>query len=190
MNLDAVYPIHERGGRETTILLFRNYALFYFVCGRDGKLVYQIKSGRFWKGEKDIVDLDHKKIYTTGRKIIHDAGHGETLRYLIYRSSSKDVVATASLIYEEEADEKQIFYRLPQVVELALHSIYGEIHIKQAKNGLLLITVQKEAIGKIMSRHAFQDIVLSCDGIEDRGFLSALFVLSRYMIHENDLIVV
>lgn len=111
-------------------------------------------------------------------------------RLLIYCSSSKDVVATASLIYEEEADEKQIFYRLPQVVELALHSIYGEIHIKQAKNGLLLITVQKEAIGKIMSRHAFQDIVLSCDGIEDRGFLSALFVLSRYMIHENDLIVV
>lgn len=169
------------------ILFIKNHMLFYDVCGCDGKAIYKIKNKRIWTADKEILDLENQPVYTVGRTVVPGTAGRENVQYLICRPGKEDAVATASLIYE---DLKQTIYQLPKVRELAIDSINGRFNLSRSKGDIFQIKARESIIGEINAHPMFHAAVLSCNAIEDQGFLSALFVFTRYMRHEDELIVV
>jgi len=169
------------------ILLIKNRMRFFAVCDPNGKIIYKIKNKRLWNADKIILNSENQTIYTVSKTVAPGAADGGTVRYLIRHPDEKAAIATASLIY---TGDRQTIYQLPKVCELVIDSMYGNLDLSRSKGDIFLIKAHESIIGKIDAHRMFHPAVLTCNGIEDPGFLSALFVLTRYMQHEDDLIVV
>lgn len=176
-------------------LTIRNHIFFYVVSNEDNIVVAKIKSKYFWGAVNLILDVSGNTIYTTNIVNLDTPFASwncpESRRYVILNKESP--IATAKFKYAENTNRgiaQRVMIRPPLVDEMKIQSIYGEFNIRLQKNKSLTIEKSGKVIGVISNFFAFKEHYISCDEIDDKAFLLGLYVLARYMVHEDDLLVV
>lgn len=176
-------------------LTIKNCFFYHEVIDDSNKVVAKIKNMQFWSAAKKIVNIRGETIYTTDiiniKKDYNLYNYDENRRYVIYEKQR--VIASCSLVYFKN-DSRSIFqrfcFRPPVVDEIKVETDYGEFNIKRQSNSKLIIYNNGIIVGSITNCFALIYQQISCTTINNSAFLAALFVLSKYMINEDDYMIV
>ncbi|WP_160676458.1 hypothetical protein [Clostridium sp. C8-1-8] len=176
-------------------LMIRNYGFFYNVIDQNNKLVAKIQNKHLVSIGKKIVDTTGKTIYTTD--IINTKTEDEVNKYNEGRSyiicKSNKIVATAVLEYDKYEDKylyQRFVFRIPKVHKINIKTDCRELIIKLKYDGSLLICEDNVVIGEMTSHFPFIDHYITCNEINDQAFLAALYILAKYMVDENNILII
>lgn len=182
-------------------LIVKNHLFKMVVCDLADQPLYQIKSFG-WSAKKLIETVNNKILYSTdiidSKASPVSEGCFNSRQYMVQPESQDDECsATASLGYAISSNQQTMRWfpnRVPQVDQLKvqIHSPQNlnlAIHLLK-DDSCLIYNEQNQILGKISSYHLFKGYVMESDAISDGGMLCALFVLTRYMIKENEFIIV
>ena len=174
-------------------LTIKNHIFYYLVLDENNKVVAKIKNKCLWGVSKKVLDSSGQVVYTTdivNLPISYTAWHyADSRHYVIYHDQKKVAEATFKYAKNPERNISQkLFLKPPQITEMTLETPYGSLMIMRQKDNTLLIDQNGISIGSISNFFTAKKHFISCKKISDKAFLAAVYVISMYMIHEENLI--
>ncbi len=182
-------------------LILKNRLFKMVACDPSGQPLYQIRSRPF-SPQKVIAANHHGILYYTdiigSEASSASADEPASRRYIVCRGSREaEPVITAAIGYEVSSGAKDVRHfpdKLPRAERLNIQiNDPGQsgMTIRMERDGSCRIyDQQSQTVGTLSGYRPFQGYVLESSSIADGGLLCALFVLTRYMAKENELIVV
>ncbi|MGX8701696.1 hypothetical protein [Caproiciproducens sp.] len=181
-------------------LILKNRLFQTVARDPSGQPLYQIK-GRPFSPQKVIAAGHHEILYCTDIIVpeasFASAGGPDSRRYIVCRGSGEtEPVLTASIGYEASGgkDARRLPYKLPRAERLNIQAKepgQSGMTIRMERDGSCRIyDQQNRTLGTLSGYRPFRGYELESSFITDGGLLCALFVLTRYMAEENELIVV
>ncbi|BBA51158.1 hypothetical protein [Fusobacterium varium] len=153
----------------------------YKIENDEGVVIDCIKSKKFMSPAQLILK-DNSIVYETD--IITENGKNA---YII-KNKTDETIAAAELKFEEE--KKNSIVHSPKVEYMIINTPYGKWRAVQENDLSISFIFENKVIGKISSFFSYHSQEISFSENYPVEFWSALYILSRYMVHENDVITV
>lgn len=160
-----------------------------------GVALVKIKNKNIIGAAKNIYDQNGKLCFSTD--IVNLSPKDKTWncansrKYIIYKNMQ--AIASANLYYAKNPDRtltQKLLMRPPQVDRIDIETIYGLWVAKRQKNNGVTITQNGALLGNVTPFFTLKPIYLECDEKYDIAFWAAVYVLTDYMMHEDDMILV
>lgn len=165
------------------------------ITDETGAVVSKIKRKNLFSPSKIILDRNGNLIYTTD--IVNCPAEYKTWnyagckKYVIYRNEKP--IAVANLHFAINPDRtviQKLLFRPPQVDRMDIKTIYGTWVVKRQKNNGVTITHNETQLGKVTPFFSLKPSFLECNKKYDITFWAGIYILTDYMMHEDDLIVI
>jgi len=169
--------------------------LSWYVYDENKNIVSKIKSKRFWGPAKEIIDSDNITVYTTDIINVSDiTNNGNCIdfnKYVLYKNGETIVVASLNFAKTpEKAAFQTMTLRPPQVDNMLLETPYGVWSAKRQKDNGIVFYQSEQQIGRISPFFSLKPHIIEFYEKYDIAFIAGLYVLTEYMMHEDDLIIV
>lgn len=162
-------------------LYVKSTLMGYKIANNEGIVIDYIKSKNFMDSAKLILK-DNSIVYETDIII-----ENKEDKYII-KNKDNEIIATTELKFKE--DEKSSIVHSPKVEYMIINTPYGEWKAVQEKDFSISFISKNKVIGKISPFFSFHSQEISSSDDFPAEFWSAIYVLSYYMVHENDVITV
>lgn len=168
------------------LLSINRHLTSFNVYDQDHRMLYKIKSLKFFGPEYGIYNSKGERIYTTDVLLSNTDNQAETRKYVAYASDDKtQVKAMASLEFEKPS--LNVLYKLPPVARLYVKTNNGAFQVKHMSSRKVSVIHNKTEIGDITFLSFLGGSKIHCSTAQDDKLMLIFFVLSLYMVHEDDL---
>lgn len=167
----------------------------WYIVDENNKIVALIKNIQFFGAAKHILDENRQIVFTTNIiNLPSEKWHwncADSRKYII--SDNSKTIATASLTFAVNpyrTTVQKFTLKPPQVDEIKLETPYRIWYVKREKNNSINVLKNEQTLTKFSAFFNFQrqqiQLLSDCNPI----FITAVYMLVEYMMHEDDLIVV
>lgn len=182
-------------------LIIKNGLTTKKIYDENNNLIYKIRNKNIFKPNKLMFSYENRLLYNTdivdntSSAIKKSWNTAESRKYVMYKADNKnEIIATATFDYASHID-RTIFHKLlfkaPQINKLTINSIWGTFTIKLLRNySCLILDKNAKEIAIISSYHPLKGWKIEYNSLIDTNCLCGLFLLSQYMIHEQDLLTI
>jgi hypothetical protein len=174
------------------ILSIKKCLFAWYIYDENKKVVSKIRSKRFWGPAKNIFDYNNITVYTTDiinePNSTNDQSCASIRKYVLYKSGEPIVIA--SLTFAANSKNAANILRPPQVDEMLLETPYGVWRAKRQKDNGIIFYQNEQRMGEISPFFRLKPHIIEFDEKYNITFFAGLYVLTEYMMHEDDLIIV
>ncbi|MBW7571481.1 hypothetical protein [Caproiciproducens faecalis] len=179
-------------------LFIKNHLFKMVACDQDGRPLYHIKGNPL--SPKKVIAAKDKVLYCTDIISMEPHHSDEEIparEYIVRKKSdNREPVITATVNYENSESKKRrnFPHKLPRAERLKVQikdAGPSNMTIQRQKDGsCVFYNQQNQPVGTLSEYRPLRGYALESSFIADGGLLCALFVLTRYMAQEEELIVV
>lgn len=157
-------------------------------------LISKISNKKLFGVTKKVCNAQGEIIYTTDLKnqpVTNEfSNNAELKRYLIYQNEQQIAVATLHYAKSPESSRLQISIRPPLVDQMNVDTPVGVLSIKRGSNNSVTLLQNDEILATVTPFFSFKKMYITHNEKLDDTFISAIYILIEYMMHEDDLMIV